>query len=120
LQIVAWTLQDATGSTTVDCGPQNDIMCRFSAQGKPQFVVSNLRFMTKPGVTLDEVLAGYLFGFDGGGIDEHDRDVILDGVNAMASATFQAVPLVERHRLFANGANQQIKKVLGNHGEIVA
>lgn len=60
---------------------------------------------------------GGLFSFDGGGIDEHDRDVILDGVNAVACATFQAVPLVERHRLFANRANQQIKKVLGNHGE---
>jgi hypothetical protein len=60
---------------------------------------------------------GGLFSFDGGGIDEHDRDVILDGVHAVACATFQAVPLVERHRLFANRANQQIKKVLGNHGE---
>jgi hypothetical protein len=76
--------------------------------------------MTKPGVTLDEILAVYLFSFDGGGIDEHNRDVILDGVNAMASATFQAVPLVERHRFLANGANQQFKKVLGNHGVIVA
>lgn len=98
-------------------------MCRFSADGKPQFVGleftihDNAKVSVCDGVKLWE---GCLCSFDGCGVDEHDGDVVLNRVNAMASPAFQAVSFMRRHWIFADGANQQFNKVLGNHGEIVA
>ena len=59
---------------------------------------------------------------NGRGIDQHDRDVVLDGVNAPAFAAFQALSVrVQDHRLLANRANQHGEQILRNHsGSIVA
>jgi len=59
----------------------------------------------------------WLRGSDGGGVDEHDRNVVLDRVDATAFAAFQAGSVgVQSHRFLANRANQHIEKILGNHG----
>ena len=58
----------------------------------------------------------WLLGFYGGGVDEHDGDVVLDGVEAAAFAAFQAVAVVvQNHRFLANGANQHIEKIFRDH-----
>lgn len=55
-------------------------------------------------------------GVDGGGVDEHDGDVVLDGVNPVADGAFEALSVGGReHRLLADGADQYIQEILGNH-----
>ena len=54
------------------------------------------------------------------GIHQHDRDVILNRVNAAALATFQTVPgRTERNRLFADWANQYVEQILSDHGSYI-
>jgi len=56
-----------------------------------------------------------LFRFNLGFIDEHDRDVVLDGIDAPALAAFQAVTLRRQlDRSFAQRANQYVQKFLTN------
>jgi hypothetical protein len=55
---------------------------------------------------------------NGRGVHQHDRNVVLNGVNAAAFAAFQTLPVPTRdHRLLANRANQQGKEILGNHAD---
>jgi hypothetical protein len=59
--------------------------------------------------TLSETIAGELWLYSGG-VDQHDRNVVLDGINAMALATFQS-PLVfgQQDRLLTNWTNQHVE-----------
>lgn len=51
------------------------------------------------------------------GIHEHDGDVVLDGVDTAALAAFQALAVgIQDDGLFADGADQQVEQILGNHG----
>ena len=61
----------------------------------------------------------WLRGFYGSGVDQHDGDVVLDGVDAAAFAAFQAVAVVENYRFLANGANKHLEKILRNHGAFI-
>lgn len=57
---------------------------------------------------------------DGGGVDQHDGDIVLDWVDAAADAAFQAgAGLIHDHRLSADRANQHIKQILGDHGAYI-
>jgi hypothetical protein len=56
-------------------------------------------------------------GVDFGGIDEHDWDIVLNGVNAAAVAAFEALAVLMRHnRQLANGADQDVEQISRNHG----
>ncbi|HTR24546.1 MAG TPA: hypothetical protein VMI10_11230 [Terriglobales bacterium] len=61
-------------------------------------------------------------GFDFGGIDEHNRNVILDRIKAVALLAFQATSVGLKNDLsFADRADEDIEKVFSNHdGNIVA
>jgi len=62
----------------------------------------------------------WLLGVYGSGVDQHDGDVVLDWINTAAFATLQtAAVVVESHWLFANRANEHIKKILRNHGAFI-
>lgn len=57
---------------------------------------------------------------DFGSVDQHNRDVILDGVDAAALAAFEAVTVgAEDDRLFADRTNEDFEEILGNHGGII-
>jgi hypothetical protein len=59
-------------------------------------------------------------GVDSGDIDQHDGDVVLDGVDPAADATFEALPVrVQNHRLLANRTDQYVEQILGNHTETI-
>jgi hypothetical protein len=57
-----------------------------------------------------------------GSVDQQDRDSVLNGIDAVAYAALQTFPIVfQDHRLLANRADENVKKILGNHsGSIVA
>jgi methylenetetrahydrofolate dehydrogenase (NADP+) / methenyltetrahydrofolate cyclohydrolase len=57
-----------------------------------------------------------------GSVDQQDRDVVLNGIDAVAYAAFQTFPVFfQDHRFLANRADEDVKKILGNHsGSIVA
>jgi hypothetical protein len=56
-------------------------------------------------------------GVDFGSIDEHDGDIVLNGVNAAAVAAFETFSVLMRdHRQFANRADQDVKQILRDHG----
>jgi len=59
---------------------------------------------------------------EGRGVHQHDRDVVLNGVNAPAFTAFQTRPVrVENDRLLADRANQHGQQIRGDHnGSIVA
>jgi hypothetical protein len=58
-----------------------------------------------------------LRGFDSCGVDEHDGNVVLDGVDTAAVAALQAVAVVmQNDRFLANRADQHIEKIFRNHG----
>ena len=49
-------------------------------------------------------------------VHEHDRDVVLNGVNPAAFAAFQAFPVrVQDYLFLANRADQHVKQILRNH-----
>jgi hypothetical protein len=51
-------------------------------------------------------------------VDQHDRDIVPDRVNAPALPALKTLSFVFQHkRLFADGADQDVEQVLGNHGE---
>jgi hypothetical protein len=51
-----------------------------------------------------------------GGVDQHNRDIVLNRVHAAAFAAFQAFAVrIQNHRLPANGANQHVEQILRNH-----
>jgi len=56
-------------------------------------------------------------GVDFGSIDEHDGDIVLNGVNAAAVAAFEALAVLMRHNWqLANRADQDVEQILRNHG----
>ena len=61
-------------------------------------------------------------GVNGGGIDKHDGNVILDRVNTAADAAFQPfVTFSQGYRFLAKGTDEHVKEVLRNHtGYIIA
>ena len=53
---------------------------------------------------------------DGGLINQKDRDVIADGIDAVTSVAFEGFWVcLEDERLFAHGADQDFEQVLRNH-----
>ena len=61
--------------------------------------------------TLSATKGGYLW-LDCGRVDEHDRNVILDGIDAMALTTFQSILVRGKHnRLLADRAHQHVKQI---------
>ena len=76
---------------------QNDTMCRFL-----QMRAWNWR-----------LLSG---GLNRRGIDQQDRNVILDGIHAPALRAFQTGRVFPQgKRLLAGGTNENIEQVLRNH-----
>jgi hypothetical protein len=58
-----------------------------------------------------------LDGVNRGGIEQHDRNVILNRVNTAALTTLQALPIrIQHHWLLAKRADQHVEEVLRNHG----
>jgi hypothetical protein len=57
---------------------------------------------------------------DGGGIQQHDWDIVLNGVNTATDAAFQAAAAgVENDRLFAIGTDQYVEQILRNHRDSI-
>jgi hypothetical protein len=55
-----------------------------------------------------------------GDVDQHDRDVVLNRVNAPAGAAFQTLTVpIRNYRLLANRAHQHIKQILRNHNHCI-
>src|ERR1700678_1056702 len=55
-------------------------------------------------------------GVDRRDVDQHDRNIVLNRVNAAADGTFQAESVrIRDHRLFTDGADQYVKQILRNH-----
>ena len=63
-----------------------------------------------------------LRGLNGGGVHQHDGDVVLNRVNAATLAAFQALAARFRsHGFLAYRADQHVEEILRNHdGFIVA
>jgi hypothetical protein len=58
--------------------------------------------------------------FNRGGVDQQNRDVVLNRIDAAAFATLQAFGFVlQRERLLANRANQNIEQILANHTALI-
>jgi hypothetical protein len=54
--------------------------------------------------------------FNGGGVDEQDGDVVLNGIDAVAYSALQTLPVFfQDHRLLANRADDDVEKILRNH-----
>ena len=65
--------------------------------------------------TLSGTKGGCLW-LDCGGVDEHDRNVILDGIDAPALTTFQSLLIRGRqNRLLADRTHQHVKQILRHH-----
>src|SRR5271157_1222569 len=80
---------------------------------KPNFVGVVCRSRSLVALLSGHIRSGNI---NGSGVYQHDRDVVLDGVNAVAFAAFQALAVgIQDHRLLANRANQHVKQILGNH-----
>ena len=63
-------------------------------------------------------LAGWLeeLRFDGCLVDQHDRDVIFDGIDTVALCAFQALGIgAVFEGLDAGGTNQDFEEIFGNH-----
>jgi len=59
--------------------------------------------------TLSGTIVGPLW-LDGGGIDQHDRNVILNGIDAVALSAFQSFFISgQSNRLFAKRTNQHVE-----------
>lgn len=57
---------------------------------------------------------------NGSGVYQHDRDIVLNGVNTAADAAFQALPVrVQNDRLFTDRADQYVQQILGDHRDII-
>ena len=55
-----------------------------------------------------------------GGVHQHDRDVVLNGVDTAAFAAFQTFPVcIQDHWLLANRADQHIKQILRDHSRFI-
>ena len=53
-------------------------------------------------------------------VDEHDGDVVLDGVNPAADGAFQTLAIgVQNHRLLAHRADQDVEQILRDHRGII-
>ena len=58
---------------------------------------------------------------DFGRVDQHNRDVILNRIQAFALPAFQAFTIRGReHRLLALRTNEQIQQILRNHRHILS
>jgi hypothetical protein len=71
-------------------------------------------------------IAGRIVGGSGlgrvnrSGVHEHDRDIVLNGVNTAADAAFQALPVdVQNDRLFTDRADQHVKQILRDHNPFI-
>ena len=59
-------------------------------------------------------------GLDGCLIDEHDGDVVLHQIDAMALRALQALGvLAVVERLLAGGADQNLEKIFGKHDQCI-
>src|SRR6266496_2197524 len=58
--------------------------------------------------------------FNGRGIHQQNRDVVLNGIHAAACAALQALPIrFQDQRLFAHGTNQNVEQILRNHNRAI-
>jgi hypothetical protein len=72
---------------------QIDTMCRFELGQKPD-----------------------LLWLDSGSVHQHDRDSVLDRIDAITLAAFQASPIrFLGQRQLTDGTHQNIEKILGGH-----
>jgi methylenetetrahydrofolate dehydrogenase (NADP+)/methenyltetrahydrofolate cyclohydrolase len=54
------------------------------------------------------------------GVHKHDRDIVLNGVNAAADTAFQTLPVrVQDDRLFTDRADQYVQQILRDHRDII-
>ena len=54
------------------------------------------------------------------GIYKHNRNIVLNRVNPLAFAAFQAFPVpMQSYRLLADWANQHIEQILRNHSGFI-
>src|ERR1039457_1034090 len=59
-------------------------------------------------------------GVNGCGVNQHDWDLVLNGVNAAALAAFQALRVRgSNYRLTAHWADERGQQIFGNHSEII-
>jgi hypothetical protein len=57
---------------------------------------------------------------DGSFVDQHDRDIVFHGVDAVAMGALQAFRILAVfERLLVGGANEDFQQVFGEHGGIV-
>lgn len=63
---------------------------------------------------------GVLCRIDGGGINQQDRNVVLNGIHTAASTAFQALPIFfQDQRFLAKRADEDVEQILGNHGATI-
>ena len=69
----------------------------------------------------NRTLSGYLSDrINRSGVDEHDRDVILDGVHTAAFAAFETLAIrTQSHRLLADRADEDVEEILGDHDRFI-
>jgi hypothetical protein len=61
---------------------------------------------------------GRLGGFNGGFVDEHDGNVILDSIDAVTVRAFQCFGILAIcEGSSARGADQDVQELFGDHGE---
>jgi hypothetical protein len=57
---------------------------------------------------------------DFGGVNEHDWNVVLNGVNTATLAAFEARVVVDQgDRLLADRANEHVEEILRNHDAFI-
>jgi hypothetical protein len=79
--------------------PRNDTLCRFG--GRWAWI-----WRSASG------------GVDGRGVDQQDRNAVLDRIHPAAFAAFQARRIFfQDERLLASRANQDVEQILRNHDE---
>ena len=117
LQKVAGISAAGSGIHNSDKRCQIDTKCRFATGGN--------RTLSEDGGVVGEASDGWptalaLGRVDGGGVHQHDRDIVLNGVNAAADTAFQTLPVrVQDDRLFTDRADQHIQQILGDHRNII-
>jgi len=77
-------------------------------RGQPNFVGTSGKSGGYP--------APALGGVNFRGVDEHDGDIVLNGVNPATDRAFQTLAIgVQEHRLLAHGADQDVEQILRDH-----
>jgi hypothetical protein len=84
----------------------------FRSGRKPNFV----GFHAHVGIRTAQILDV----FSRGNINQHYGDVVLDGVDPPADATFEALSVgIYNHRFLANRTDQNVEQVLRNHTDYI-